>query len=96
MVTCIDAEYFHGFGKYSIWLMLNIFTDLEISTEIGNLTNLQHLDFYNAKVVVTIPKEIFLLPFLSYLDMSSNNLIGAVPPLRSVRADVPVHVDVGL
>ena len=25
----VDAEYFHGLGKYSIELMLKIFTDLE-------------------------------------------------------------------
>jgi len=60
-------------------LSYNNFIDLEIPAEIGNLTNLQHLDFYNAKVSGTIPKEIALLTNLSYLDMSSNNLIGAVP-----------------
>ena len=60
-------------------LSSNNFTDLEMPAEIGNLTNLQHLDFSNAKVAGTIPKEIGLLTNLSYLDMSSNNLIGAVP-----------------
>jgi Leucine-rich repeat (LRR) protein len=57
----------------------NNFTDLEIPAEIGNLTNLQHLDFYDAKVADTIPKEIVLPTKLSYLDLISNKLIGAVP-----------------
>jgi Leucine-rich repeat (LRR) protein len=50
-----------------------------ISTEIGNLTNLQYLGLANNQLTGNIPTEIGNLTNLQYLSLNQNQLTGSIP-----------------
>ena len=51
-----------------------------IPPEIGNLTNLYHLDLFSNNLSGAIPPEIGNLTNLYHLNLGGNNLSGAIPP----------------
>jgi len=83
-MKCCDGEKFvcQDFNgkKYITELNLSYnYLSGNISSHIGNFTNLERLDLHNNKLSGSIPEEFKFLKNLKYLNLNSNNISGDFP-----------------